>query len=949
MISHPYRLITYPITIPAFLLLLLLSMALQLGALCNRAAGLDYSDVEPDAWYAPYVAYVAEQGIMTGLGEQEPKPFSPNGTVSRAMVATALYRFATADVGADGFETHFADVEPGKWYTKAIEWCRDRGIVTGYGDGTFFGPHDPVTREQLATMLYRFALGYGKPGAGALESYVDAGDVSSWAIEGMDWCIAQGIITGDTSTEPVRLNPLQPATRAHLAKMLTVLSRDVLGGKDVTKDLAFAQVHVVVEKDHAPTYTGSEQKPAVEVTLGGDTLEQGRDFDVLYANNVAAGTASVVVQGKGSYTGCAETTFLIEPADVANATPILTSSGFVFDGTVHTNKLASLTLNGFELTAGEDYTVLPVSAKDAGTYWVEFEGLGNCCGTGRISFEVEPAAVKNITVTIEQDRMSYTGSEVKPAVVKVAGSGHTLAPDEYTVSYENNVDAGVASVKVCLQGNYTGQGETTFYIYPVSLASAHVTLSQYSYVADGSAKQPSVSVTINGAVVPENMYSVRFTNNVLTGTATVLISGHASYTVGDDANRTPSFQGTGGYCDSVQAYFEILDGTSPYALLYNNGTLVFQLGSIADDALGGEACVAARYTGFADRELRLDEIPWQNELDCVKRVVFLDGVAPVSMAYWFAGCANLVSVDATGLDGGRLTSLCATFAGCTALTSLDMTGLDTSHVTDMSSCFGDWMHGSCVSLAHLDLSNLKTDSVETMAGMFFGCCSLADLVVPTLQSGTLYAVNIEQMFYGCSSLESLDLSGWDTGRVLSAGSLFEGCSSLATVNLSGWDTGMMLYMDRLFYGCESLVYLNLSSWTTKAPTACVYYAKKDLTVSMSQMFACCPSLEQLHLGPDWEWTNETPPLGVLVEGTACAAEQVEPAGETLDLLEEIVTDEGLQGTLEEPEDGEFTAQDDAENLTALFDEELGAPMEDLFAPVDGGPESLTDSFDQQAA
>ena len=115
----------------------------------------------------------------------------------------------------------FADVPLGQWYTEAIRWAARDGIVSGYGNGAF-GPGDPITREQLAAMLYRYAQDRGydlSTGTGSgLTSYTDAADVSPWALQAMEWACGAGLITGtgDGST----LFPQGEATRAQAAALL---------------------------------------------------------------------------------------------------------------------------------------------------------------------------------------------------------------------------------------------------------------------------------------------------------------------------------------------------------------------------------------------------------------------------------------------------------------------------------------------------------------------------------------------------------------------------------------------------------------------------------------------------------------------------------------------------------------------------------------------------------
>ena len=177
---------------------------------------LPFTDVPANAWYAEAVRYVYEHGLMAGTSATT---FAPDATTSRAMIATILWRMAGSPVV--NYAMDFADVPEGQWYSEAIRWAASEGVVTGYGNG-LFGTNDPITREQLATMLWRCAQEQGydvSVGENTnILSYTDAFDVAEYAIPAMQWAVGAGIIngTGDGST----LTPQGQATRAQAAVML---------------------------------------------------------------------------------------------------------------------------------------------------------------------------------------------------------------------------------------------------------------------------------------------------------------------------------------------------------------------------------------------------------------------------------------------------------------------------------------------------------------------------------------------------------------------------------------------------------------------------------------------------------------------------------------------------------------------------------------------------------
>lgn len=171
-----------------------------------------FDDVDSSAWYADAVSYVAENGIMNGAGNGT---FAPDTVMSRAMLVQVLYNLEGKPEAAD---CTFTDVAADAWYADAVAWAADAGIVTGVSDTTF-APDQMMTREQIATILYRYAAykDYDATASNDLSSYTDAGQIGSYAVEAMQWANGAGLITGSTATT---LNPLGSATRAEAATIL---------------------------------------------------------------------------------------------------------------------------------------------------------------------------------------------------------------------------------------------------------------------------------------------------------------------------------------------------------------------------------------------------------------------------------------------------------------------------------------------------------------------------------------------------------------------------------------------------------------------------------------------------------------------------------------------------------------------------------------------------------
>lgn len=208
---------------------------------------LGFPDVASTDWFVTegWLDYVVSQGLMTG---HDSGIFEPDGEVKRGQVVTILYRLAnpgstaTTDPASFSQASHFVDAAYPAYWNAAITWCEQQGIVTGYQDaigydtGTF-GPDDPVTREELATMIARFARMVGGVDtsaydASAFEAMPDHDQTYAYSQESLKWCASAGILAGepDAQTGVRYLKAREHATRAETAKMITVLARDVITG-----------------------------------------------------------------------------------------------------------------------------------------------------------------------------------------------------------------------------------------------------------------------------------------------------------------------------------------------------------------------------------------------------------------------------------------------------------------------------------------------------------------------------------------------------------------------------------------------------------------------------------------------------------------------------------------------------------------------------------------------
>lgn len=174
---------------------------------------LPFDDVKPGDWFYNDVVYVYEKGIMDGVDN---RVFSPNTTLNRAMFVTMLYRVAGEP--AVSKTADFSDVPGDTWFSDAVAWASSQGIVDGYDDD-LFGPYNSLTREQLATILYRYAKWSGRSTyapTDALAGFADAAEVSAYALDAMRWAVYTGLMQGSENG----LEPQSSASRAQVAAII---------------------------------------------------------------------------------------------------------------------------------------------------------------------------------------------------------------------------------------------------------------------------------------------------------------------------------------------------------------------------------------------------------------------------------------------------------------------------------------------------------------------------------------------------------------------------------------------------------------------------------------------------------------------------------------------------------------------------------------------------------
>lgn len=174
--------------------------------------GTGFKDVNDGNWFKEAVEYVTAEGLMVGVGGNK---FDPNGLTTRAMVITALYRM---EGEPETTGTGFSDTGENRWYSSAVMWASENGIVNGYEDNTF-RPDVTMTREEMVAVFYRYSQykGYDTTAADTLAAYSDCGSIQAYAVDAMSWAVAVGLIAGFPDGT---IRPQGDSTRAQLATVL---------------------------------------------------------------------------------------------------------------------------------------------------------------------------------------------------------------------------------------------------------------------------------------------------------------------------------------------------------------------------------------------------------------------------------------------------------------------------------------------------------------------------------------------------------------------------------------------------------------------------------------------------------------------------------------------------------------------------------------------------------
>ena len=233
------------------------------------------------------------------------------------------------------------------------------------------------------------------------------------------------------------------------------------------------------EPEQAAAYTGEEITPDIAAYSAGVQLVNGTDYDLTYENNINVGTATAIVTFKGNYTGTRTVNFEIVARELSNSDVVFGAiDKQVFTGSAITPE-PTITYGDVTLEKDKDYTLSYADNVNVGTGKILVTFIGNFEGDAETTFEIVPDELSTENVSFSKiDNQTYTGSELTPEP-EITYHGVTLEKDkDYTLSYENNVNAGTAIIHVTFIGNYAGSVDTTFEIIPRTADESTITISE---------------------------------------------------------------------------------------------------------------------------------------------------------------------------------------------------------------------------------------------------------------------------------------------------------------------------------------------------------------------------------------------------------------------------------------------------------------------------------------
>lgn len=315
------------------------------------------------------------------------------------------------------------------------------------------------------------------------------------------------------------------------------------------------------------TFNGSPQTPAIVVKSGDTELTKDTHYSVTYLNNTNAGTATIRVDGIGNYRGTKTLNFTINPKSLTAAMVTLSDIPTTYNAQLQ--KPTVSVADGAIMTTS-DYAVTNDGGTDVNTYSVTVVGQTNYTGTITKTYTISPLSISTANVTLASNSYTYSGAENRPAVTSVIVGPLTLPTTGYGVEYSGNINVGTATATVTGSGNFTDSKSVNFTITPKDVSADMITLSPETFVYDGSAHKPTVTVKDGETTLAVTTnYTIDITN-----TSDVSVGASGGTEVG---NYRVKITGIGNYTGTAYKQYSIAtkDANTQFSVILGYTTTVY--------------------------------------------------------------------------------------------------------------------------------------------------------------------------------------------------------------------------------------------------------------------------------------------------------------------------------------------------------------------------------------
>ena len=809
------------------------------------SAPASFKDVPAGTWYQPWVRYASSNGLMTGLKDDlggYSGYFDPDAQLTRAQVATVLWRAAGSPSQGS---SKFPDTVKGSWYDEAVAWCVSAGVVTGYTSGPdkgCFRPDRAVTREELATMVWRFAKTQGidvsNPDPTKFNATVDHASVSSFAVEPLKWTAAAGIMGGvDYGNGQFGLEPQGTATRAQAAKVFSVLVRDILSGK--VQVPTAGKCTITFNSNGGSAVKSQTVKPGGKVTKPANPTKTGHTFKGWYSDKECKTAFNFNTQVKSNVTlyakweankvkvtfnangGSTVATQQVGYGSKAKAPTTPTRRGYDFEGW-YSDK---------GLTKAYDFKTAVKSNITLYAKWQRQEAYAILYSDGLLCFQYGNEPDKSHGTVVK----SWTGFEGKTSADAPVpwNPESTVSPWTLYGADRKAVKSVVVRdrISVAYGRKYFGGLEncTSMDVDKLDVSKA----TDLSYMFDGCSSVATLNVSDWDVSKTEKL------NSMFSGCSSLESLDVSGWDVSSGADFGSMFSG----CSSLESLdvsgWDVSSGADFSWMFYRCSSLAsidisgWDVSSGTDFRSMFHGCSSLMSIDASACDIsNATDISSMFE-DCkslTSLVLPKCGAGKSGMVRdFFKGCAGLTSLGFSGWNVKDIDSALRSLPDKGSLVQLDVSEADTSGVTDVS-----WLFRGCSSLESLDVANWDVSKVEDFSYMFDGCSSLTALDLSEWDMSS--AKKTRSMFYGCASLASLEVAQWNTSCVQDFNAMFENCKALTSLDLSGWDVSNVQDCSWMFGGCTSLRSLDVSGWAMRS------WVKSDY------MFKDCSSLCSVTVG-----------------------------------------------------------------------------------------------------